>query len=131
MRNQHVADAAPGTQPQDLENPTYWAHVAAKLKARDRIEVWTDDNAWMAECVVLAANRTEAVVKVLGAWDLNGHQVAHDRNDSDLQAYRVEYRGHFEKWGVIRKVDNALVHSQEATEGGAYAWLKERLKAGI
>lgn len=131
VRNTHVADAAPKTQPQDLENPTYWAHVATKLKARDRIEVWTDDNAWMAECVVLAASRTDAIVKVLGAWDLNGHQVATDRNDSELQAYRVEYRGHFEKWGVIRKVDNALVHSQEATEGGAYGWLKERLKAGI
>ena len=131
VRNVHVADAAPGTQPQDLEVPSYWAHVGLKLKARDRIEVWTDDNAWIAECVVLAASKTEAVVKVLGAWDLNGHQVAHDRADSALAAYRVEFRGHFERWGVIRKADNALVHSEEATEGAAYAWLKERLKAGV
>lgn len=131
VRNQHIADAAPGTQPQDLEEPTFWAHVAVKLKARDRVEVWTDDNAWIAECVVLAASRTDAIVKVLGVWELNGHQVALDRKDTALKAYRVDFRGHFEKWGVIRKADNVVVHTQAATEGAAYTWLKERLNAGI
>ncbi len=75
--------------------------------------------------------RGPAIVKVLGAWPLDGHQVAEDRKDSALKAYRVEFRGHFERWGVIRKVDNAVVHTQATTEGSAYAWLKERLKAGI
>ena len=131
MRNVHVADAAPNTRPQDLEDPTFWAHVAAKMKPRDRIEVWVDDNSWFAECVVLGCTKTDAVVKVLGVWDLNGHQIVSDRADSNLKAYRVEFRGHFEKWGVIRKVDNEVVHTGEATEGGAWSWLKERLKAGV
>jgi hypothetical protein len=131
LRNVHVADAAPGTQPGDLEVPSYWAHVAQKLKARDRIEVWVDDNAWYAEVVVLGCTKTEAICKVLGAWDLNGHQLMTDRTDTALKSYRVEFRGHFEKWGVIRKVDDQVVHTGESTEGGAFAWLKERLKAGV
>ena len=131
MRNIHVADASPGTKPQDLEDPTFWAHVAAKMKPRDRIEVWVDDNSWFAECVVLGCTKTDALVKVLGVWDLNGHQIISDRADTNLKAYRVEFRGHFEKWGVIRKVDNEVVHTGEATEGGAWSWLKERLKAGV
>lgn len=131
VRNLHVADAAEGTKVEDLERPEFWAHVAAKLQPRDRIEVWTDDNAWMAEAVVLAATRTDAVVKVLGAWDLNGHQVITDRAELGTKGYEVRFRGHFEKWGVIRKADTEVVHTGSATEGAAWSWVRERLKAGV
>lgn len=130
VRNVHVADAAEGTKVEDLERPEFWAHVASKLQPRDRIEVWTDDNAWMAEGVVLAATRTDALVKVLGAWDLNGHQVLTDRAELATKGYEVKFRGHFEKWGVIRKTDREVVHTGSATEGAAWTWVRERLKAG-
>ena len=130
-RRAWVATAHLNTEPGDLEVPTYWAHVANHLKPWDRIEVRTDDMSWYAECVVLDACKTEAAVKVLGAWILTPVDIERLRQDSDLIAYKVTHRGPYEMWSVVRKVDNQVVHSGSATEAGAFTWLKERLKAGI
>lgn len=41
----------------DLESPEFWSHVAAKLRTRDLIEVWTRDNSAVATCRVAHQER--------------------------------------------------------------------------
>ena len=42
-----------GTVLQDVIKPTFWTHVAARLKVTDQIEVLCDDLTWYAELIVL------------------------------------------------------------------------------
>ena len=57
VRNVYQINIPAGTTPEELLEPTFWSHVAAKLRAGDRIEVVTGDAAWFAELRVMEVGR--------------------------------------------------------------------------
>lgn len=130
QRSIYVCTAHANTKPTDLLDPAYWAHVSAKLKPWDHLEVRADDATWYAEFIVLEAGRTWAKVHMLNCQSLTSADVAASQAAS-LTPYDVVYRGEHAKWSVVRKVDREVVHENEATQGGAIDWLNERLKAGL
>ena len=133
MRSEYLCTAHPNTTPEDLLAPEYWAHISAQLRPRDRIEAWANDGSWMAEYVVLEAGRNWANVKTLNCWNLSGEDIA--RTSAAIAAeyaglpYEVKFRGEHCLWSVLRKSDNAVMHENEGTKGGADQWLRERMKA--
>ena len=127
-REQWLVTAHENTTPKDLLEPSYWAHVATKLRPRARIEAWANDGTWLAEYVVLEAGRNWAKLHLLSVHHLTTADVAQTQADL-LSAYEVTFRGGHCLWSVIRKIDREVVHEGEQTMDGAVAWLKERLKA--
>lgn len=128
LRSMYLATAnTVSTQPEDLKDPAYWAHVGQQLKRRDVIEVWADDGSWMATCIVLGADRSSAKVHVREVifFDANAMQAG----DDALAPYKVVERGPHAKWSVVRKSDDAVVHEGEETRAGAEFWMRERQKA--
>lgn len=64
-----------GTNIKEVLDPKYWAHVAAKLKPRCRIEVLAEDNSYFAELLVVSCDKTWASVALLRYVDLSGSTV--------------------------------------------------------
>lgn len=128
IRTLYVGTAFPNTVPLDLLEPEYWAHFAATLRPRDRLEMWADDGSWLAEYVVLGATKNAATIRMINAVELD--PIMYGRDDTGpLAAYEVRHRGLVAQWSVIRKTDGAVIHEGEATESGARLYLTQHLHA--
>ncbi len=126
-RQVHCAVAFDDTTPEDLMRADYWAHVADRVSQYDRIEVLSNDGTWWAELMVVACGRAYVRVNILRTHAL-------DALDTDLaqaagfKEYHIVHRGPFEKWSVVRRSDQTVVHSGEADLTKCEAWLKDHLK---
>lgn len=128
LTTHYVATASEGAEPEDLMNPAYWAHIAATLKPWDRIDVRANDGSWWAQLLVLEASRSWARVHCLGIHNLTTADVAQTLAEQMQLPYEVAYKGPHNKWSVIRRSDNQVVHDQEETSEGAVTWMRERIK---
>jgi len=120
-RQEWVLTADPGVVIDDLSNPAYWAHVAAQFRPYARIEVRADDGTWIAEFIVLAADRTWAKVQMLRSYKLTSAEEVYDLVDQ----FEVKFRGPAHKWSVIRRDDGAVLKSEAQTRDEAQAWLRD------
>lgn len=107
-----VWDATPpaGTTLDDMMDPAYWVHVAAKLKPWDRIEVRAEDGTWYAELVVRMATRTAAVVAQVHYVQLGAPATVAKADD----IYEVEFKP-AQRWRVRRLSDGIVMSSDHAT----------------
>lgn len=128
LRTCYMATAFEGTQPEDLTKPEYWAHHGLILKQRDRVEVWADDGAWVADVVVMGSTKNDADVRVLRVDYIDAFKPTGDAPD-ELKAYEVRYRGLHSQWSVVRKGDSAMVHEGSGSRHAAETWLTNHLKA--
>lgn len=64
-RNLFSVSLEPAEKFEDLLDPAYWAHIAAKLRVHDRVEVVAADGTWFAELIVSATANTWAKMSVL------------------------------------------------------------------
>lgn len=124
-----VATAHPGTQPADLLQPEYWAHVSTRLKPWDEVHVRADDGTWYAKVLVTESGRTYARTHILESHNLTSQDVAMSQQKMYIGDYEVMHRGEHSKWSVVRKSDRSVVHEFEETQGGAVNWANERIKA--
>jgi hypothetical protein len=123
-----VCTAFEHTNPEDLLQPEYWAHVATKLTPRSRIEAWADDGSWMAEYVVLEAGRNWARLHLLTVHHFTSADIAQTLADR-MSPYEITHRGPHAKWSVIRKSDRQVLSEGYETARGAAEYMDERLKA--
>lgn len=84
-----------GTTIDQLLESSYWAHVGAKFKPGDRIEVMPDDREFFAELLVMAAGRLYADMTLLRAVDLDKPKAV----EGGIP-YEVEHAGDHAKWRV-------------------------------
>lgn len=124
-RTCYVVTAFENTEPEDLLDPAYWAHVAAKLKPWDRIEARANDGTWLAEYVVVGVDRAWAKVSLLNKYPLSTPDVS----QSQSSPYHVYHGGPANKWSVKRLSDNELQVKELPTKADAEKWVVERLKA--
>lgn len=121
-----------GTSLGTLLEPPFWAHVAAKLKPYDRIEVIAEDNAYFAELLVLETGRMWAKVRMLTHVMLDA---GHGEDDAMIAAaegdpeYRIEFKGPHRKHVVVRNSDDAVVKEGISTKGEASQWLRDHIKS--
>lgn len=110
----------------DILKPEFWAHVAERLKSRDRIEVMAIDNSFYAELFVLNTGNQWAAVDLLvekrfiseeEAGELSVHEKAQD--------FYIKFCGPVAKWCVLRKSDKASMKTQFEVKPEAEKWLLE------
>lgn len=127
-RNQWIATAAKGVRAEDLLQPDYWAHVAAKLAPWNKIEVRAEDGLWYAEAIVLDCSRNWARIALLPGYPLFLTSSDISQTQSAPAGYEVVHRGP-KKWSVIRAKDHAVMHEGEQTKTGAADWLKQNAES--
>lgn len=115
-----------GTAVDDLKRPSIWAHVARDWRPNDIVEVMPDDRAWFAECFVLDCGTQYAKLQVLRESKLEAVKVG---GLAAVPGHSIEYGGEHEKWRVIRDADRKILKSGHATQGDAFNWLTNHLKA--
>lgn len=115
-----------GTAPDDVLDPAYWAHIAARMSPYDEIRIRTDDGIWFARALVSSCGRNWARVKLLELHQLTSADIEMTATDT-LETHVVRYRGPLHKFSVIRKSDNAVL-KEGMLKDEASRWLAEHLK---
>ena len=105
-----------GTTKADIENPSYWAHVAGRLRPKARIEVHAEDDSFYAEYMVTSCDKTWAKLVNLIYIDLTKSVITDEQAQGINDAYEIIFRGP-KKWSVVRKSDRSVLqeglHSRE------------------
>lgn len=109
---------------EELFDPQYWAHVSAKFRPGDRIEVEAEDGSYYAELRVMDAGTLYAKVAELRKVDFDDNVVVGD--SPAMSGYEVKWRGPIMKWSVLRGKDS--IREGEQTKGAAHSWLAEHIK---
>jgi hypothetical protein len=127
-RNIWVVRSEYGVTREDIEKPSYWAHIAAKLRPRDRIEVLADGGEFYAEYLVMSCDRTWAKIVPIVYLDLTKVSVVSgDQADDVMNSYEIKHRG-AKRWSVIRKSDRAVLQEGMMTEEDCKNWIAVYLK---
>ncbi len=125
MRQDWVVNAEEGTTLEELQDPVYWSHMAPALQQFDHIEVREETGAWVATLMVLRAERTLAIVKLLDHTPLG----AADEEFKASATYVVKYSGPHHRYRVIRASDGAVVQSGLFDKRAANDWIEQFEKA--
>lgn len=126
MRNVWYVTPEHGTPVEALLDPGFWAHVSAKMKPRDRIEVDAEDGSYFVELRVEDAGRLYAKVVVLRRVDLlPADAVA----TAETAEYKIMWAGPHAKWRIIRTKDKGLVKDGIETRQAAELYLTSHAKA--
>lgn len=126
MRNVWYVTPEHGTPVEALLEPQFWAHVSAKMKPRDRIEVDAEDGSYFIELRVEDAGRLYAKVVVLRRVDFSPAEVT---AESETVEYKVMWAGPHAKWRIVRAKDKGLVKDGLETRTAAEQYLVSHAKA--
>lgn len=118
-----VARPREGTPFDALLQPSYWAHIADRLRPFDKIEVHPQDRSFYAELLVLQASRLSAKVHVLKKDDLDVIDDATTENE-----FFIKWKG-AQKYSVIRAADKLAVQTGFDTKEAAMTWLANNLRS--
>lgn len=102
----------------------YWAHVSAKMKPGDRIEVLAEDGSYFAELLVQDAGRLYAKVAELRHVKLDAVEVK--EGGMVVEGYEVAWKGPQLKWCVLRGKDRLKDGMDKAS---AIQWMQSHAKA--
>lgn len=129
-----------GVTREQLLNPTFLAHVAAKLRPYSHIEVTNEDGTLYAELLVLASERTWARCHVLQWHNLSTKDVSQSQAREQVQSgpaptvdttrFKIAHKGQVKLWCVIDNAANppVVVREKETSKENAQLWLSEWLK---
>jgi hypothetical protein len=111
---------APDVEVEDLLDSNYWAHIAKKMRAGDRIEAIPDDRHYFAELFVLGASSNWAKVILL-----RKHVLIEDNKRIEKEGYIVKFAGQH-KWRVEK--DGQILSKGHDDQKSAAAWLSNHIK---
>jgi len=116
-----------GTPFDDIKNPAFWAHTAAKLHPTDRIEIMDEEGTYFAEVMVSSCARNWAKVSVLRFHELaeslpEGRSSAVDTLKDKMAEYEVDWTQNT-KARVVRKSDREVIKENFASKADATKWL--------
>lgn len=121
-RQDWCVNAEIGTTADDITSSGYFAHMAEQLKPYDHIEVRSEDGTWMANLIVVNAERNWAHVKLVSYIELtdesNAVEAASKKNI-------VQFKGPHHKWSVIRVADGDKIKTGCASRDEATVWMNE------
>lgn len=119
-RHDWVVDVPVGVTVEDLQDPAYWALIAATMEPLDHIEARSDDGKWIAHLIVRVCERTYAKVYL--------DRVIEFKENAETQPvslkHKVEFKGGHLKHAVIRIADSAVLQSGFKTREDADAWMR-------
>jgi hypothetical protein len=123
-RNVFCVTPEHGTPYDAILKDDYWAHVSAKMKPGDRIEVLAEDGSYFAELLVQDAGRLYAKVASLRHVKLDAVEVK--EGGLVMEGYEVAWKGPQLKWCVLRGKDRLKEGMDKAT---AIHWMQSHAKA--
>lgn len=127
MRREWFVFIPHGTEPEDLEEASYWANLSHLLKKHDRIEcVWEDGK---GEVTLRVLGSGQGWVKVTPIHAKQYPKYSAEALNTILPGHRVKYTNDFQKWIVLREADQRVLKEQCDTEEQAYRWLAEYAKS--
>jgi|AGTN01.3.fsa_nt_gi hypothetical protein len=101
----------------------YWAHVSAKLRPGDHIEVLAIDGSYFAELLVLDAGKLYAKVRSLRHVKLDAVEVP--ESELMVEGLEAKWQGPVLKWCVLRGPDRLKEGMDKAS---AIQWMKNHAK---
>ena len=116
-RNLYQATVEPGVQREDLQDPSFWAHVSKKFEPGTMIEVVPDDFGFFCKLFVVDCGSNWASVKELQYVDMTLCDIR--RGDDISDGFEVAFKGSHVKWCVIRKEDKAIIKKEMGSESEA------------
>lgn len=119
----YMATVPKGTTKEQLQQPGYWAHVAAKIRPWSRIDVQAEDGSFFAELLVLATDRTWARVRCLSFHNLTDTEMSQSDAAKIMGDYEIKWRGP-KKWSVVRRNDSSVINENMHNEADARKWLE-------
>lgn len=119
----YFVNPEPGTEIKTLLEPSFWAHVAPKLRPYTEITAVPDDNAWYARFLVLFATSNEAKVVLIAEAQLESFEPSDPEDE-----YEIKWRGGA-KFGVIKKADGEVVKDGFPNKEEARAFLTQHAKS--
>lgn len=127
-RNIWIVDLEGGVPFEAVFDPGFWAHVSAKLKPWDHLEVRTDDGTFWAELIVRDAGKLYAKVAVLNHVSFDDSvEVQQLSGVKEFENVIIKWRGPHFKWCVLRGTD--VLKEGFAIKGEAYTWRDQHLRA--
>lgn len=112
-----------GTPFEAVLDPSYWAFVAERLRAADRIEVHAEDGSYFGELIVREADQLFANVAVLRMVEFPPHE-----SSEPLPDFFVSWRGPHYRHCVVRLKDGAILKTNFDSKDAAMAWLAGNVK---
>lgn len=115
-----------GVEPKDVLQPSFWSHVAGRLKIGDRVEIMAADGSWLQEVIVRSkpvGRATEATVVTLNFYDLNALDSGAKASVANV-GYEHAWKGPVLKHCVIRVGDKTIVADKFDTKDEAVEWIK-------
>ncbi len=119
-----VVVAEAGTLIEDVLKPEYWSHVALKIKPGDTIEVRVDTEEWILKLYVLETARSFIRVHALARYELGDWREVQMKTAS----HKIEWKGTYKKWTVIRIADSAEIKDGFADPAAANAFMVQHEK---
>jgi hypothetical protein len=119
-----------GTTIKEVLDPTYWRHVAGKLRPRCRIEVLAEDLSYYAELLVLSCDKTWANVALLSHVVLIAEEAKKsDKKEGEddpfsTELHYVDYVQGASKGRVILKEGNKVVKDGFNSKKLAAEWMR-------
>lgn len=128
-RTVYVATVEQGTKKEQIIESGFWAHIAARVRPWDRIEVRSDDGIFIAELLVLSAGRNWVKVHLLSFINLTSGDVS--QTQAEQQDYAIKFMGPHKKWSVLKGDGASRDYLRDGfdTEAQAREWLRDHEKA--
>jgi len=104
-RNNWIANVEPGITTDDCLKAEFWTHIAEQLRPYDHIEVRAEDGTWVAEFLVLRAERMWAATQLMWKAELSNLEHAIEKQSR----YEPIWKGPQLLWCVRRKSDGELL----------------------
>ncbi len=117
-RNLYFVTPAEGTTLDEVLQPVFWSHVAARLRPTDRVEVHAEDGSWFAELAVRDAGHLHATLVPLRVFEFD--EIERHAASADHQ---VQWKGPHHRWTVVRLSDGQFVKTECASREEAQMWL--------
>jgi len=126
-RNFWCVTPVEGVKVADLCNPEYWKHVATEIgiQANDRIEATCQDGSWWAEYLVLHVGPHSAKLQILR--DVKLDEV--DDSAMETDNLYVTWISPYNKFGVRRKSDKAIMKDGFAQKSNAIKWMADNAQS--
>ena len=117
-RNSWMVVPDVGVTPEDMLEPSYWAHVSERLRACDRIDAHAEDGKFYAEFLVISSSRQAAKVVLLRKHDLDAADA-----EASSSEFAVQWKGPHHKHAVVRLRDKATLQHGFDTKEAALGWI--------
>lgn len=124
QQSMYTATPPAGTTREDVLDPSFWTHVATRVRPMTEVTVIPKDGAWYGKYFVRYADRTSARVAELMYQKLEVVTAA----DIDNDMFGVDFTTG-QQFFVFRKADKTVLQESFQNKEDAVQWMHDHMKA--